>query len=157
MKVSKSGLFLFELIVVIFLFTLSAAVCINIFANSYNYSTDSENLTKSSLNAMTVAEVFKDGDGDANSDVDEIVEALDSDSDFYDVKFGDGTGDYGRFTLNIYYDKKWENTRRADKTYTLTVSAENDTVNERLIRASIKVTDNKEALLEMETLKLSSN
>ena len=65
MKTSKSAVFLFELMIIIFVFTLAAAVCTQIFAAAFNMSTESRELTMSSINAQTVAEHFKAGEQDA--------------------------------------------------------------------------------------------
>ena len=59
MRVSKSAVFLFELMIIILVFTLAAAICTQIFASSYNMSKESHELTMSSINAQTVAERFK--------------------------------------------------------------------------------------------------
>jgi len=157
MKTSKSGLFLFELIIVIFLFTLSSAICINIFAKAFIYSTDSENLTESSLKVMAVAETFKDGDGDAYSDADAIVAALNSDDNTYEVSLNGDTGDYGRFTINFYYDKNWQNVSKENSVYNLVVSAKNENINDKVICANISVSDKNDTLLDMKALKIGAN
>ena len=59
MKVSKSAVFLFELMIVIFVFTFTAAICMQIFAASFRQSEESRALTMSAVNAQTVAERFK--------------------------------------------------------------------------------------------------
>jgi hypothetical protein len=59
MKASKSAIFLFELMIIILVFTLAAAICTKIFASSFNMSTESRELTMSSMNAQTIAEEFK--------------------------------------------------------------------------------------------------
>ena len=64
MKVSKSAVFLFELMIIILVFALAAAVCLQIFATAFTMSTESHELTMSSINAQTVAEQFKAGDSD---------------------------------------------------------------------------------------------
>ena len=64
MKVSKSAVFLFELMIIILVFTISAAICTSIFAGAYNKSTESKELTMSSINAQTMAERFKGGEDD---------------------------------------------------------------------------------------------
>ena len=64
MRTSKSAVFLFELMIIIFVFTLAAAVCTQIFASAFNMSTESRELTMSSINAQTVAERFKAGEPD---------------------------------------------------------------------------------------------
>ena len=59
MRVSKSAVFLFELMIIILVFTLAAAVCTQIFARSFTMSQDSRALTMGSINAQTMAEQFK--------------------------------------------------------------------------------------------------
>ena len=62
MKISKSAIFLFELMIIILVFTLAAAVCTQIFASAFNISAESHALTMSSINAQTIAEHYKIGD-----------------------------------------------------------------------------------------------
>jgi hypothetical protein len=61
MKVSKTAIFLFELMVVILIFSLAAAVCTNIFGKAYGFSTESKALTMAVLKAESIAEEFKAG------------------------------------------------------------------------------------------------
>jgi len=67
MKTSKSAVFLFELMIIILVFVLAAAVCTQIFSSAYMMSTESRELTMSSINAQTVAEQFKAGDSDIDT------------------------------------------------------------------------------------------
>ena len=67
MKVSKSAVFLFELMIIILVFTMAAAICTRIFASAFNMSVESRELTMSSINAQTVAEYYKAGKGDVPS------------------------------------------------------------------------------------------
>jgi len=67
MKISRSAVFLFELMVVILIFAMASAACVQIFAGAFNMSKDSKELTMSSLNAQTVAERFKAGSEDAGT------------------------------------------------------------------------------------------
>ncbi|MDR2610157.1 MAG: hypothetical protein LBC58_01730 [Clostridiales Family XIII bacterium] len=62
MKISKSAIFLFELMFVILVFTVSAAICANIFGQSYKYSEKATDLTQAVLIAESVAEEFKAGE-----------------------------------------------------------------------------------------------
>jgi len=64
MKTSKSAVFLFELMIIILVFVLAAAICTQIFAAAFKMSTESRELTMSSINAQTIAEQFKAGDSD---------------------------------------------------------------------------------------------
>jgi len=64
MRTSKSAVFLFELMIIILVFSLAAAICTQIFASAYKMSTESRELTMSSINAQTIAEEFKAGEPD---------------------------------------------------------------------------------------------
>ncbi|MDR1292564.1 MAG: hypothetical protein LBJ91_04105 [Clostridiales Family XIII bacterium] len=61
MKVSKTAIFLFELMMVILIFAIAAAVCTNIFGKAYGFSTQSKALTMAVLKAESIAEEFKAG------------------------------------------------------------------------------------------------
>jgi len=93
MKTSKSAVFLFELMIIILVFALAAAVCTQIFASAWSMSTESRELTMSSINAQTVAEQFKAGDDD--------IEPL-----YFDRNWAasDRTGAYYRVELNDISD-----------------------------------------------------
>lgn len=67
MKTSKSAIFLFELMIIILVFALAAAICTQIFARSYSMSVESRELTMSSINAQTIAEQYKAGNSDETS------------------------------------------------------------------------------------------
>lgn len=141
MKVSKSGLFLFELIVAVFLFTVCAAICIIIFAGSHTISAQSENITRSSLKAETAAEVFKstDGGGDA------IVKAFESDASAHDMVAGERNG-IQEYTLNLYFDEGWENTEKDNAEYVLTMDTKpvNHTKTGYVMLAKIRIVRNEE-------------
>jgi Tfp pilus assembly protein PilE len=73
MKVSKTAIFLFELMVVILIFSVAAAVCTSIFGKAYVFSAESKALTMAVLKAESIAEEFKVGktpDGDMYFDGD---------------------------------------------------------------------------------------
>lgn len=150
MKVSKSGLFLFELIVVIFLFTVSAAICISIFANSYSFSSQSENLTEASLKAETVSEVFKKTGGDSES----IIKAMDSEGPTHDIIMANEDG-VEKYTLNFYYDKMWNSTDEHNKKYVFTVNVgpSNRTKTGYILKADITVVEGQENIFKMNTKK----
>jgi type II secretory pathway pseudopilin PulG len=63
MKISKSAIFLFELMVVILVFSTAAAVCTSIFGKAYGFSEESKALTMAVLKAESMAEEFKAGKG----------------------------------------------------------------------------------------------
>jgi type II secretory pathway pseudopilin PulG len=61
MKVSKTAIFLFELMMVILIFSIAAAVCTSIFSKAYGFSTESKDLTMAVITAESMAEEFKAG------------------------------------------------------------------------------------------------
>jgi type II secretory pathway pseudopilin PulG len=61
MKISKTAIFLFELMIVILIFSLAAAICTSVFGKAYGFSEDSKALTMAVLRAESVAEQFKAG------------------------------------------------------------------------------------------------
>jgi Tfp pilus assembly protein PilE len=82
MKISKSAIFLFELMFVILIFAISAAVCSSIFAEAYGVSTRSEELTMAVVKAESAAEEFKAGEG-------ETAKALEAGNGGHVVRFYD--------------------------------------------------------------------
>jgi len=56
---SKAGLFLFELIIVIALFAISSAMCMQLFAMAHNLSEKSMDTRMAIANAVSAAESFK--------------------------------------------------------------------------------------------------
>ena len=94
MKVSKSAVFLFELMIVILVFTLAAVICVQIFAGAFNMSAESHDLTMSSINAQTVAEQYKAGIADIDSlHFDSKWNATDEAGACYTVELDEKNGD----------------------------------------------------------------
>jgi Tfp pilus assembly protein PilE len=119
MKISKSAIFLFELMMVILVFTVSAAICTSIFVKAYKFSEDSEDLTMAVIKAESVAERFKAGE---NRDSDELYfdedwEAVSSGngSDFKIVLSPSKQGDMSVCAIEVY--------RGAESLYSLEVKA----------------------------------
>ena len=106
MRVSKSAVFLFELMIIILVFTLAAAVCTQIFATSYKMSKESHELTMSSINAQTVAERFKADIADENETryFDRDWKATDNANAYYTVALEETDGaDHTREAwVNVY-------------------------------------------------------
>ena len=61
---SKSGLFLIELTVVILVFSLASATCLNLFFHSRRIAEKSRNLSHASLVVQSVADGYKSSGGD---------------------------------------------------------------------------------------------
>ncbi|MCL1829124.1 MAG: type II secretion system GspH family protein [Oscillospiraceae bacterium] len=63
---SKSVLFLMELTIVILLFSISAAICMMIFAQAKQMSINSRDLTGAIMHLQSAAEIYKATGGDRN-------------------------------------------------------------------------------------------
>jgi hypothetical protein len=61
-RISKTAIFLFELMVVILVFSFASAVCAGIFGKAYRFSEESKDLTMAVLKAESIAEEFKAGE-----------------------------------------------------------------------------------------------
>jgi len=106
MKISKSALFLFELMFVILVFTISAAICTNVFAKAYTFSTESKDLTTAVLKVGSEAEEIK-------ANILNKPEAVFSDDQ--EVNDNRETPVY----QTKYYDKNWESTTEGNAVYYL--------------------------------------
>ena len=93
---SKSGLFLIELIIVITVFSISAAVCLRLFFQSRVIANESYNLSRASLEVQSAADCYKSSGGDLAETADRLGGSL------LDGK------------LMIYYDEKWGKTEDRD-------------------------------------------
>ena len=99
---SKASLFLMELIMSILFFSLSAAVCVQLFVRSHVLSLESLRLNYAVIASESMAETFYQTDGDLSR----LKDVL-SDS-FYNEK---------KQTVNIYYDANFEPISNNDFTY----------------------------------------
>lgn len=100
---SKSSLFLMELILVIMFFSISAAICMKVFASAKVKTDYSRNISNASFVAETIAENFKEYDGN-------LIKLSDKFS-------GDAEGDI----LVIYYDSEWKPCKKGAETFILTL------------------------------------
>lgn len=87
---SKSTLFLMELVVVIFFFSICAAICVNVFGSAQMMAKDSYNLSNAVMAARSAASCYKAADGDLA----QTAALLDG--------VQDGT------RCAIYYDGQWQ-------------------------------------------------
>lgn len=126
---SKTALFLMELILMILLFALSAAVCMRIFAAAQTLSDGSRELNGAVMEAENAAESFKATGGDA-----EAAAALCSAAEaspggfrvYYDEKWDGGAGQVYRLTLaehEGYAEIEVCRTADGSRIYALTVKA----------------------------------
>ena len=98
MRKSKSSLFLMELIIVILFFSLTSAVCLQVFVKANDYSKQTVALNQASLWCTNVGELFEEYGNDintirnvVNSEFDDslysIVLDLTSDDSFYFLEY----------------------------------------------------------------------
>lgn len=73
---SKTSLFLMELILMTLFFSLSAAVCMRVFAYAGQTSEYSGNLSEASLLAQSAAECYKSAGGDLDGAAETLLSAL---------------------------------------------------------------------------------
>lgn len=102
---SKSGLFLMELIIVIMFFSLSAAICMQIFANAKVKADYSRNVTNASFAAESVAEIYKESHGSLKAVAEKYKGAFETDSIFV-----------------VHFDKEWQVTDADKAKYTMTLT-----------------------------------
>ena len=102
---SKSSLFLMELIIVIMFFTISAAICMEIFANAKVKNDYSRNVANAAFKAESIAEVYKN----ENGDLDKLSQK------YKGTKTSDGV-------LEIYYDIDWKKSDRKNAAFTARVT-----------------------------------
>lgn len=112
MRKSKSSLFLMELIIVIFFFSLTSAVCLQVFVKAHLVDKESMHLSAASLMATNVGECFYNFHGDARL----ICDALNTpysdsglssftDKEDYEVNlFFFEDDDYSYLTLSYVYN-----------------------------------------------------
>ena len=94
---SKSTLFLMELIIVIFFFSICAAICVNVFGSAQQMARDSHHLSNAVMPARSPPGCYKSADGDTGA----AVELLD----------GAMSEDHGI----VYYDKEWQQVAPAEE------------------------------------------
>lgn len=100
----RSSLFLMELMLAILLFSLAAAICVQVFVKSHMISERSTNLNHAVLASTSVAEIFR-----SNADSAEILSR--------EYPFSETKDDI----TYIYYDKNWAPTNSADACYILSI------------------------------------
>ncbi len=109
-KHAQSSLFLMEMMVVILFFALTSAICVHLFAQSYQTAKHSEDLTNGVLQAESAAELYKSTAGD-----------LQQTAELLDAKW-EAVG-----SLTVLYDAHWQIVQQ-DGAYQLTMSAAQETL-----------------------------
>ena len=107
-RASKSTLLLMELVMVIFIFALCAAVCLGLFGTSQKMTNDSDSLNHAVAVSRTAANCYKA----ANGDLQQLAALMDVPADLHEQQ------------MRVYYDKRWQPASQAaeDGFYLLIVS-----------------------------------
>ena len=121
---SKSSLFLMELIIVIMFFSLSAAICMQIFAQAKTKTDYSRNVTNAAFAAESIADMYKAKDGDLKA----IAEKLDVDKKTEN-------------SLEIYYDNDWNTVSKNNAKFVIRVT---ETEEPSIAKAFIEVETTKD-------------
>lgn len=115
MKHSKTSLFLMELIISILFFTISGAVCVQLFVKAHQISTNSVSLNHSMRWCENIAELLQAYEGDLAK----VVSVLENDENCY-IRYEEGATSF-----TICFGKDWEPippVERAALCYALEVS-----------------------------------
>ncbi|NLL63705.1 MAG: hypothetical protein GX241_05660 [Ruminococcaceae bacterium] len=88
---SKSSLFLMEIIIVLLFFTLSAAICMKVFAVAKVKTDVSRNLSNATFAAESLAEVYKEAGSVTGEPMKKVYDKATCHEDVF----------------TIYYDKEW--------------------------------------------------
>lgn len=113
MKKSKSSLFLMELIIVIFFFALTSAVCMQVFVKAHFVAEKTKNTNLAILWADNAAECFYEYGGD----FEKITEALDSSFDLSDYRYDASFREEGSY---IYMDYAFYSNEATEPIYSFT-------------------------------------
>jgi hypothetical protein len=111
MKKSRTALFLMEMIVIMFFFSLTAAVCIRVFVKAHLVGRDTKDLNNAVLVAENAGELFYEYGEDFKDHEDEVRENL---PEGYSVELE--TTDDGDF---IYLDFAYYSPDKKEPVYTL--------------------------------------
>lgn len=135
---SRAPLILMEQMVMLLVFALAAALCMQAFVKSDQMSQRSQDRDRAVTLCQTAAEVLRDAKGETWT----VAAALD-----HPYVYG-----YTRMPLDIYYDKNWEKTSEAERAYCLRVEPLEDSGAEGLGKGHVSVTetDTGETLFELD-------
>lgn len=106
----RSSLFLLELMIAILLFSLSAAICIQIFVKSHTIEKKSTELNQAVFAASSIAEIIRSGEDYEDILWEEYPLTEETENVFY-----------------IYFDQVWESVSSTEASYVLTLEAKENT------------------------------
>ena len=122
-KKSKTTLFLMELILVILIFAIASAICMQLFSKSSTLTKDANELDSSSLTCANVMEIIKSDNGSTN--------ILENEYITYDNN------------QSIYFNEEFDNCKKDKATYHLVITTTN---NQNLNDYMIKVIKDKKTI-----------
>lgn len=105
---SKTPLFLMELIIMLFIFSVAAAISLRVFAEAKNIATESQALDFATIECQKAAELWKNNKGDLEQTAQQM-DGIQTDHGFW-----------------VWYDKNWQKTDQ-QSTYSLHLSPEAQT------------------------------
>lgn len=113
MKKSKSALFLMELIIVIFFFALTSAVCMQVFVKAHTIDENTQSLNAAVLWSTNAAEIFQE----YGNEPEKIGNTLALDNFDYDKS---------RNALNIYFSQQFKLTTKENAVYVFSMMFSED-------------------------------
>ncbi|QNM07090.1 hypothetical protein [Qiania dongpingensis] len=133
----KSSIFLMELILALFFFSLASAVCMQLFAKSHLARTQTEELNYAIPLSESAAEGFQSVSGDLKA-----LAPL-----FPESRLNDA-GDI----LSIFYDENWKplgTESSISPVYTLTVSLKKDELPSSIVHASVQISKDSSSIYRL--------
>ncbi len=125
----RSDLFLLELILAIFFFTLASAVCIRLFVQARTLALESHKEDQALICAKNIAALFEAREGSL----------LDIAEKFPQSRIADSR-------LEIYYDEDWEPCQDNKSSYLLTLVISGSSYEEHLLKGEIQVSEGQNPL-----------
>ncbi len=129
MKKVKVKFFLIELVINSLMFTICAAICLNLFVQGYTQSKDARQLSMATLVSQNTAELIKAYNADLPIEM--ISEEID------DVYY-------------VYYNEDWQITNKDTQSFVLSYDAN---LNEGLLTSVISVKDKDEEIYSLKVKK----
>lgn len=105
MRNSRASLFLMEIMISVLFFSISSAVCIQLFVKAHTINIHTENLAKATIIAQNLSEYYLNGDTTLDSSLREQM--LNHLSDYHTVENH----------IIIYYNDKWSICQKDDAAY----------------------------------------
>ncbi|MEA4892273.1 MAG: hypothetical protein VB085_06895 [Peptococcaceae bacterium] len=155
---SKTGLFLMELILMVLVFSFSAAACLRVFAYARKVSDYSEDLNEAVLKAQSAAEAYKAAGGDLEKACGTIAGSADLKEGQYRVGLAEDASQPGCAAISggaensavFFFDSRWNPVPEAEACFTLrleeanhklSIDVEKQAAEEKLFTLQVKAVD----------------